>query len=240
LNLINGAYLVVKKDRISIVLPNLHEEAIFGLIKELRKLFKGEDLEIIVVNRSSPEYYKKLKATGVKIIEQKRLGVEYALMDGLKHATGDILASTDADATHESIGLVKGVKLVRNNKSDFVLGNRLAGLTKGSMPPHIKFGNSSLSKIYSTTFNQNIHDVLSGLFVMSREAYEAIKNVEPYKAGIAFLAIELSRRGFRVTEVPIKYYPRKYGKSQLAKSKIYFGVGVALHTIRGKSKPKEK
>lgn len=182
---------------------------------------------------------KKLKATGVKIIEQKRLGVEYALMDGLKHATGDILASTDADATHDSSGLVRGVKIVRSKKADFVLGNRMAGLTEGAMQGYLQFGNSTLSKIYSLTFNEDIHDVLTGLFVMSRSAYESIKNIEPYKAGIAFFAIELSRRGFKVTEVPIKYYPRKYGKSQLTKSKFYFGLGVAAYTLKGKSAPKE-
>lgn len=230
----------IKKGKISIVLPNIEEEAIFELIDQLNLLFKSEDLEIIVVNKSGPEYYKRLAATGVTIIEQKVMGVERAIMDGLKYASGEILASTDADGTHDSTGLVKGIEIVKSGASDFVLGNRISGLTEGSMSPHIEFGNSALSKIYSIAFNKDVHDVLSGLFVMSRAAYESIKDVKPYKAGIPFFAIEVAKRGFRISEVPIKYYPRKFGTSKLAKSKIFFGVMVALRIVGARIRPIDK
>jgi CHASE2 domain-containing sensor protein len=46
-------------------------------------------------------------------------------------------------------------------------------------------------------------------------------------------AIELARRkGYRIVEVPIKYYPRAYGRSKLTKSKLFYGANVVSHIVR--------
>jgi glycosyltransferase involved in cell wall biosynthesis len=221
-----------KKYKISVILPNLQEESIFKVIKEIKELLKNEDYEIIVVNKSDKAYLNRLKKAHVKIIEQKVQKVESAIMLGMSYAKGDIIVSTDADGTHDSNGIKAGIKLIKGNKADFVLGNRFANLTKGSMSPHLIIGNKIISNVYSIVYKKKIHDVLTGLFVMNRKAYESIKNIEPYKAGIAFFAIEVAKKGFRVAEVPISYYPREYGKSKLAKSKIWYGLNVVTHIIR--------
>ena len=81
-------------------------------------------------------------------------------------------------------------------------------------------------------YHTKIHDVLTGLFVVKRSAFDSIRDIEPYRAGISFFAIELARAGYRVTEVDIRYYKRAYGKSKLTKSKLIYGVNVASHLIR--------
>ena len=216
---------------ISIILPTIEEESIFGLVDRLRKSL-GRGIEIIIVDKSSKEYRKRLRSTGATVLRQKDRGVENAIMQGLRTAHGDILASIDADGTHDISGILDGMRIVESGKADIVLGNRMNGLQEGSMDGHIRAGNSALSWLFSVFYKSNIHDVLSGLFVVRREAFESIRDVDPYRAGIAFFAIELARRGYRVREVDIKYYKRAHGKSKLTKFKFAYGVNVASHLIR--------
>lgn len=220
-----------KKYKISIIIPNIEEETLFKIIINLRKLL-GNNIEIIIVNMSSKKYLKKLIKTKVTILEQEKKGVEAAIIKGLRYAHGDILASIDADGTHDLDGIKKGIELIKNNDADFVLGNRLNGLQKESMNFYLKFGNTALSFLYSIIFRIKIHDVLTGLFVIRKKAFDNIKNINPYRAGIGFFAIELAKKGYKIKEVQIKYYKRDSGKSKLAKSKFLYGIGVGIHIIR--------
>jgi len=221
----------MKKHKVSVVIPTIEEEGVFEVIDKLRSRLK--DVEIIIVDKSSEEYEKRLLAKKVNVIRQKDRGVERAVMLGLKHANGSILASIDGDGTHDINGIFEGIKLIEEGKADLVLGNRMDNIQKGAMNPYIKFGNRFISMIFSKLYKTNIHDFLVGLFVMRREAYEAIKHIEPYRAGQAgVFAIELAKRGYKIAEVPINYYPRKSGESKLTKSKFFYGVNVVGQMIR--------
>lgn len=224
--------------KISIVIPTIEEPTVFELIDEIRSKL-GKNTEIIIVDKSSDEYYNKVKAAGVKVIRQTDKGVESAIMQGLRAAHGDLLASTDADGTHVFEGIIDGIKLVEAGKADFVLGNRFGKLKKGAMSKHIYFGNAALSKIYSIMYKVKVKDILTGLFVMSRKAFDSIRNKDTYRAGIAFFAIEVAKKGYKIAEVPISYYPRREGtESKLAGvnpklgSKVFWGVNTASHMIR--------
>jgi len=214
-------------DRLSLILPNIEEEGIFKIISDSRRMF-GDGLEIIVVDRSSPEFVRRLRSTGVRIIRQEGRGVENAVMIGLRAATGDVLMSTDADDTHETAGLKAAATLVQEGRADFVLGNRTKGLQKGSMSLYLRFGNGALSLLYMT----RVHDVLTGLFAMDRKAFDSIKDVKPYSIGIGFFGAEIAKRGFTIREINIKYYVRKQGASKLARSKLLWGMRTALLMVR--------
>ena len=101
---------------VSVIIPTIEEEAVFKLINQIRSMLK--DAEIIVVDKSSNAYYGRLEDTGVKVIRQRTRGVENAIMLGLRAAKGKILASIDADGTHDPEGLVQGVKLIRAGEAD--------------------------------------------------------------------------------------------------------------------------
>jgi glycosyltransferase involved in cell wall biosynthesis len=219
------------KPEVSIVLPTKEEEGVFSVIKELRELF-GSKAEIIVVDKSSSAYRSKVKKTGVKVIPQRDIGVENGILEGLRYASADILATIDADGTHELAGIKRGVQLVKQGKADYVLGNRMGNIDSGAMSAYLRFGNSCLSMIYNVFYKQNIHDVLTGMQVMSRKAYEEVKNIRPFKIQIVFFQTEVARLGYKVHEVPIRYTERKLGVSKLAKSKLMYGFKTADHIIR--------
>ena len=217
--------------KVSVIVPTVEEKSVFRLVKQIKSLL-GKDTEIIIVDKSSDAYFRKLKGTGARVIRQKGRGVENAIMIGLREAKGEYLASIDADGTHDPKGIVEGLKIIRAGKADIVLGNRMNGLGKGSMQMYIRFGNGVLSWLFSALYHTKIHDVLTGLFVMRKEAFDEIRNIEPYRAGIAFFAIELARKGYVVRETGIKYSAREYGQSKLTRSKFAYGFNVASHIVR--------
>ncbi len=217
--------------KVSVVIPTIEEEGVFEIIDRLRERIK--DVEIIIVDKSSEAYERRLLEKGVKVIRQHDRGVEKAIMLGLRNAHGEILASIDGDGTHDVEGIFKGIKLIEEGKADLVLGNRLGHIKNGAMNQYLQFGNKVISTAFNKLYNTNIHDFLVGLFVMSRKAYEEVKNVEPYRAGHAgIFAIELAKRGFKIAEVPINYYQRKEGESKLTRSKFFYGINVVGQMIR--------
>ncbi len=220
-----------KEPKVSVVIPTIEEEGVFEIIDKLRE--RIPDVEIIIVDKSSEEYERRLLEKGVKVIRQHDRGVEKAVMLGLKHSHGEILASIDGDGTHDVEGIFKGIKIIEEGKADLVLGNRMDHIKEGAMNAYLQFGNKVISTAFNKLYNTNIHDFLVGLFVMSREAYEAVKDVEPYRAGHAgVFAIELAKKGYKISEVPINYYPRKEGSSKLTKSKFFYGINVVGQMIR--------
>jgi dolichol-phosphate hexosyltransferase len=184
------------------------------------------------VDKSSDEYRDKIRKTGVLLVKQKSKGVENGLLEGFKHAHADILATVDADGTHELEGLEEGVRIIKQKKADLVLGNRMAYPDQGSMSPYLWFGNWGLSLMYNLFYKQNIHDVLTGMQIMSKEAYEKVKNLRPFDTQIAFFQTEIARKGYRVIEVPIKYHKRELGESKLAKSKLMYGIHTGNHILK--------
>ena len=219
------------RPKLSVVLPTKDEEGVFDTIDSLRKRF-GKDIELIVVDKSGPEFRERVRKTGVKLLVQKSRGVENAMIQGLSSARGDIIVSLDADGTHDISGISDGIRLIRQGKADLVLGNRLDGVEEGAMTAYLRFGNAMLSHIYNVFYRQHIHDLLTGLLVMRRSSFEKVKDRRPFEMPIAFCQIELARDGCKIEEVPIKYYKRKYGASRLTKSKFFYGFSTAWRIVR--------
>ncbi len=219
------------KPEISVVLPTKDEEGVFHVISKLRKAF-GNKVEIIIVDKSGKEYHKRLGRTGATVVWQKDRGVENAIIEGMKHTHAGILATIDADDTHDTSGIVDGYRLIKRGKADLVLGDRTAGIEPGAMSGYLRFGNSALSVIYDLFYKQRTHDVLTGLQVMKREVYERVKDNRFFKKEILFFQIEAARNGYRIADVPIKYYVRRYGESKLTKSKFLYGFSTAWHILK--------
>lgn len=218
--------------KVSVIIPTIEEEGVFGVIRDVRRLL-GEGTEIIIVDKSSDSYYDRLKKTGAIVIRQKDKGVENAIMHGFRRATGDILTNIDGDGTHDPKGLVACVRLIEEGKADMVLGNRLNNLHPGSMGPYLKFGNQLLSWLFSRLYGVKVHDILTGLFAMRKSAFDEVRDIEPYRAGNATTyAVEFASRGLRIREVDIQYYPREFGQSKISSHKSAYGLQVAANIIR--------
>jgi peptidoglycan/xylan/chitin deacetylase (PgdA/CDA1 family) len=85
--------------RISVIIPAHNEEAVIHrTLDSLRKQDYKGPIEIIVVdNKSTDNTAGVAQSWGARVVREERKGYVYALMSGFKHASGEILITTDAD-----------------------------------------------------------------------------------------------------------------------------------------------
>ncbi len=122
----------------------------------------------------------------------------------------------------------KILKPIINNEADLVLGNRFAGLKKGSMKLTNKIGNKFLTRLLNKLYKIDIQDSQSGMRAITKKALEKLDLQETGMPLASEMLIEAVKKGLRIAEVPISYNPR-IGK---AKQNVYNGLRIASTTVR--------
>lgn len=203
---------------ISIILPCLNEEETVGIcVTKARAVFDalGLEGEVIVVDNGSSDRSPEIAETaGASVIREPRRGYGQALATGFEAASGEVLVMADADDTYDLVELPLFLAEIGRG-ADFVIGNRRAGLQRGSMPwLHRLFGNPFLSWLVRRFSGTKCGDAYCGYRAFRREFYEKLA---PREDGMEFalaLLVRAARSGVRMAEVPISYSLRK-GESKL-------------------------
>lgn len=214
---------------VSIIVPTKDEPTAPALVRRLMGIFPGS--EIIVVDKSSAKNRRALAATGAQVIAQESSGYENALMEGFSAAHGSVLATIDADGTYNAEDLEKVIAELKRCGCAFVAGSR-EDREPGAMTGTIRFGNSFLTSLFNVLYRRRMHDVLSGSFAMTRQAFDSIRDEDPYRAGTIFFEIELARRGFAIRDIPIRYGVRRGASSRITRAKPIYGLTMAYHAVR--------
>jgi dolichol-phosphate hexosyltransferase len=214
--------------RATFVLPTLNEAPSIAHVLRLFRsaaleanetIFRNQPLEweILVVDGASEDGTAAIaEAEGARVLVERRPGYGRAYKTGFAAARGEVLATSDGDATYpvETIpGLVK--KLLDENL-DFLTGNRFAYLDRKSMTTEHRIGNQVLNLFVGLAYHRYMKDVpghsledsQSGFWVLRREA---LAKFHLSQDGMAFseeLKLEAILRGVRFVEVPIQYRER--------------------------------
>jgi len=199
---------------ISIVLPCRNEEKGIGFsIKEIKKVLKGKDYEIIVSDSSSDKSAEVARQLGAKVVKHKE-GYGDALITGLDAANGEFLVFADCDCSYDFGELPKFISALR--EYDFVMGSRFKGvIKKGAMPfLHKYIGNPALTYIFNRKFKTSFSDTHSGFRGMTKKAFDKMdlgcKGMEFASEMLA----EAARLKLKVKEVTIGY-SKRIGRSKL-------------------------
>jgi len=219
--------------KITIVIPALNEEKGIGpVVKEipidkLREM--GYATEIMVIDNGSSDKTRHIaNGHGAKVFIQPIKGYGNAYKAGFANATGDIIATGDADLTYPFSELPKIIKKMEDENLDFITTDRLTNLQPGVMSKTHYFGNIVFSKITKILFRLPCKDSQSGMWVFKRKIWPKI-NVR--SSGMPFsqeLKIEAYKNGFRCAEVPIIYRAR-IGEVKLHTFKD--GLGNMFHLL---------
>jgi glycosyltransferase involved in cell wall biosynthesis len=220
-------------NRITVVIPALNEEKAIG--KVLREIpvkaltDMGYETEILVIDNGSKDSTATLaRKSGATVIIQPIRGYGNAYKAGFANATGDIIATGDADLTYPFGELPRLIKIMEKEDLDFISTNRLEHANPDAMTPSHVFGNKVLSKLTEVLFDFPFADSQSGMWIFRRSVWEAL-NVR--SSGMSFseeLKIEAYLHGFRCAEVPINYRPR-VGEAKL--NIVKDGAKVAFEII---------
>lgn len=207
----------------SLVIP-AHNEA-KNLPKLLKKAYSelrktNEKFEIVVVNDSSTDNsYEVLERLKEQIKQLRTInrtknpGVGYAIMEGLGSAKGNVIITMDGDLSHEPAEIPKF--LIALNGCDMVCGSRYAKGGKADMALSRVVISTLFNLIFRSIIGLPIKDFTSGYRVYKKEVVKKI-SLKSKSFGIYIeIPIKAHLAGFRLTEIPISYHKREFGKSNL-------------------------
>ena len=149
----------------------------------------------------------------------------------------DVIALFEGDGTCNPNDLKFFYNSIAEKKTDYIQGTRLAyPLNNQQMPLLNKIGNIFYAIWFTWILGQRVTDVLSGIKAIDKNTYLSISNDWEYFGkddpfGDFELLFIITKNSFKISEIPINYYPRPFGKT---KTKIFFH-GFKLLKIMFKS-----
>ncbi len=216
---------------VSIIIPARNEAGnIPDILSRIPKM--GKDTEVIFVEGGSldntyeaikkevNEYRGPLRTYYYK---QQGKGKKEAVFLGFSKAKNDILMILDADFTVNACELQKFYDALANGSAEFANGSRLVyPMEKQAMRFLNYIANKLLSISFSYIFGRKIKDTLCGTKVLFRKDFLRIRQyslgIEKYdQFGDFDLLFGASKLNLKIVDIPIRYHPRTYGKSNISR-----------------------
>ena len=206
---------------VSIVIPVFNEEKLIYQI--LRKIDNIKNLkkEIIIVDDGSNDNTKTVIEKNCKglfskfVSLEKNFGKGYALREGFKLVSGDIVIVQDADLEYDPEDYYKLVSPIINSNEKVVYGSRVIKGAKRTRPNSIDtfvriLANKFLTSLSNLLNSQNLTDAHTCYKVFKADI---LKEIELVENGFNFcpeITAKISKLGIKIMEVPISYYGRTH------------------------------
>ena len=213
-----------------VIIPTYNEaESLPILLRELARL--RADFSYLVVDDASPDgtsgICKQLKddIAGLQVLNRPtKSGLGSAYRDGYKIALAksfDAIIQIDADGSHQVSDLAKLLAKFESNTSlDLVVGSRWT--SGGSVLNWSKHREllSRAANIYSRfVLGLNVHDSTAGFRIYKTSAIKKLNLSFIKSEGYCFqieMTREINRIGCLISEVPITFVERRFGKSKMS------------------------
>lgn len=230
----------MKKDiSLSVVLPAYNEsENIEKTVTHAVSYLKGtfRDYEVIVVNDGSidgtPEIVERLATSNPRIIlvnHPKNLGYGSALRSGFERASLDYIFLMDSDGQFDISDIDRFIPFLESY--DVVVGYR-----EKRADPFIRSLNARLYHLFiRLLFGLKLKDIDCAFKMFPRSVYRAVRPIE--SGGALFSAeflVKLRQKGFTIREVPVRHFPRRFGRQTGANLKVIIRMFKECWKLRGK------
>jgi glycosyltransferase involved in cell wall biosynthesis len=174
--------------------------------------------EVLVVDNGSTDgSVATARAAGARVIVEKRGGYGNALLAGITDAVGSIIIMADADFSYDLRRLRDLIQPIRNGSADLVIGTRMDGAARETMPLLHRYIGSPLLTFLVSRAAHGLHvtDSQSGYRAFRKDA---ALNLGLKSGGMEFaseMLIRAGHAGLRVSNVSTGYRPRM-GSSKLS------------------------
>jgi glycosyltransferase involved in cell wall biosynthesis len=220
---------------ICIILPTLNEElAIGNVLEEIpHEALEGMgcQVDVIVVDgRSTDQTMQIARDKGARIIIEPREGKGRAIRTALEETKADFIFMLDGDYTYPATYLPSMIEILKD--CPVVIGSRLKGRREQGALSRLNFiGNYILTWLANALYRTRISDLCTGYWGFRAEV---IQNLKLRSEGFqleAELLTQISKRGYKIGEVPILYRTRQ-GKAKLSGLKEGIRIAWLLITER--------
>jgi len=143
-------------------------------------------------------------------------GKGHAIREGIRRASGNVMAQFDADLQFAPEDLPRLLQPVLAGSSDVCVGSRFLPDSDRSTYRPLFFrdrGNRLLSALVSMLAGRRVTDVTSGMKAWTRAAIERIDFTDDRYSYEAEIVLKAGLRELRLVEVPVAYASRHSGDS---------------------------
>lgn len=210
---------------LSIVIPAFNEAESFpDLLSEICRALSsfGKSYEILIVDdgsrdnslqvlRELKKQYPQLRVVSFR----KNYGKSAALAQGFQQSRGKIVVTMDADLQDDPAEIPRLIEKLEEGY-DLVSGWK----KKRYDPISKKLPSRLFNFVTARVTGLPIHDFNCGLKVYRREVLDSI---QLYGELHRFLPALAHWQGFRISEIPVRHHPRKFGKTKFGPSRFFNG-----------------
>lgn len=207
--------------KIIVAMPAYNEQKYIGSIVLLARPYADE---VVVVDDGSADNTSKIAelagATVVRHADNKGYGSSIQrILAEAKKQKADILVILDADAQHDPDEIPVLTQAIHEG-FDIVIGSR--EIQKSAIPRYRRLGQKVLAKLTNIASRQRLSDTESGFRAYSKKAIATLELKENGMAVSAEIVSEASRKGLKITEVPIS---ARYTKEGSTLNPVIHGLG---------------
>ncbi len=208
------------------------ERAVSRAVKVLEEL--TDDWELLIINDASTDRTRELaeslsaKDSRIRVITHEvnqKLGG--AMKTGFGASTKDIVVYTDIDLPFDLNELGRALHLMSYLEADVICAFRFDRTSEGSKRIVYSYVYNTLIR---SLFNVFIKDVNFSFKVVHRRVLESIELKSNGSFVDAELVVKAIKRGFRVFQMGVDYFPRTRGVSTLASPSV---IATILKELAG-------
>ena len=172
----------------------------------------------------APTGHKTTHDPTIKVFHQINAGKTAALMNGIKHAIGDIILIQDADMEYDPAQYPQLLEPILSGQTQVVYGSRFLG-TIEDMEPINRFANIVSNRTFSLLWGTRITDINTCYKVFARDAIAGIEITSSHFAFETEMTVKLLKKGIGIKEIPILYKAR----SRQQGKKIKWGTALQMY-----------
>jgi glycosyltransferase involved in cell wall biosynthesis len=212
-------------------IPAYNEEKnIAGIIQKLREICDT----VIVCNDGSTDNTGKIaeKMGAVVITHEQNLGYGGAIRSlflKARELDSDMLVTLDSDGQHRISDILPVIDPIIKNQADLVIGSRFLKDNQEDMPKYRKIGIKMITSLANSSLEESVTDSQSGFRAYGKNI---LSEITPSEKGMGVsneILIKVSKKGFKIVEVPIIV---SYEGDTSTQNPISHGASVTLSTLK--------
>lgn len=230
------------KKKILLIIPAYNEQdnilKTYNTVINYNKKNK-ENYDVIVINDGSTDQTGKIcDDNNIPVIHLiHNLGIGGAVQTGYKYAyenNYDIAIQYDGDGQHDVSYVKKIITPLLEEKADFVIGSRFVGKTNDGFQSTFarRVGIRIVSSFIKLVTGKKVYDTTSGFRVCNKNIIKQFSNSYPKEYPEPITTVELLKRGYRLSEIPVEMKERDGGTSSIHSWKtVYYMINVIFSIL---------
>jgi len=199
------------KPLVSVVVPTFNEEDnIPLLLSDIGHALRDYAYEVIVVDDGTDKTREIAMEMGAKAYRGVRLGLGAAILEGIRHSSGDVVVVMDADLSHSPGDIPRLLQPVLQGDYHMAIGSRyVKGGDVSNWDKHRGLSSRISAAIMFPIFG--VRDANSGFFAFRKSKIDGVKlRATSWKMMMEVLVKSNANK----IEIPIEFTDRQYGVSK--------------------------